>query len=95
MRRAVSGRLSPGEMMKIYMLMVLIGAIAAMSHLSSERAGSLITAAFRARRRTSDDICLLVGNGLRRAVIRFDPAAVRAPPRSTNSASAVGTPRCR
>jgi hypothetical protein len=37
MRRAVSGRLSPGEMMKIYMLMVLIGAIAAMSHLNPER----------------------------------------------------------
>jgi hypothetical protein len=54
MRLAVNGRLSRGEMMKIYMLMVLIGAIAAMSHLSSERAGSLITAAFRARRRTSD-----------------------------------------
>jgi hypothetical protein len=46
------GRLGRGEMMKIYMLMVLIGAIAAMSHLSSGRAGSLITAAFRARRRT-------------------------------------------
>jgi hypothetical protein len=28
---------SPGEMMKIYMLMVLIGAIAAMSHLNPER----------------------------------------------------------
>jgi len=40
-------------MMKIYMLMVLIGTIAAMSHVSSGRAGSLITAAFRARRRTS------------------------------------------
>ena len=37
MRRAASGRLSPGEMMKIYMLMVLIGAIAAMSHLNPER----------------------------------------------------------
>jgi hypothetical protein len=37
MRRAVSGQLSPGEMMKIYMLMVLIGAIAAMSHLNPER----------------------------------------------------------
>ena len=37
MRRAGNGRLSPGEMMKIYMLMVLIGAIAAMSHLNSER----------------------------------------------------------
>ena len=49
-----SGRLGRGEMMKIYMLMVLIGAIAAMSHLSSGRAGSLITAAFRARRRTSE-----------------------------------------
>jgi hypothetical protein len=37
MRLAVSGRLSRGEMMKIYMLMVLIGAIAAMSHLNPER----------------------------------------------------------
>jgi hypothetical protein len=54
MRRAVNGRPSPGEMMKIYMLMVLIGAIAAMSHLNSERAGSLITAAFRSRRRTRE-----------------------------------------
>jgi hypothetical protein len=53
MRRAVSGRPFPGEIMKIYMLMVLIGAIAAMSHLSSGRAGSLITDAFRARRRPS------------------------------------------
>lgn len=52
--RPFSGQPSPGEPMKIYMLMVLIGAIAAMSHLSSERAGSLITAAFRARRRTSE-----------------------------------------
>ena len=51
--RPFSGQPSPGETMKIYMLMVLIGAIAAMSHLSSGRAGSLITAAFRARRRTS------------------------------------------
>jgi hypothetical protein len=53
MRLAVNGRFSQGEMMKIYMLMVLIGTIAAMSHVSSGRAGSLITAAFRARRRTS------------------------------------------
>jgi hypothetical protein len=51
--RPFSGQPSPGETMKIYMLMVLIGAIAAMSHLSSGRAGSLITAAFRARRRTT------------------------------------------
>jgi hypothetical protein len=40
-------------MMKIYMLMVLIGTIAAMSHVNSERAANLITAAFRARRRPS------------------------------------------
>ena len=53
MRLAVNGRFSQGEMMKIYMLMVLIGTIAAMSHVSSGRAGSLITGAFRARRRTS------------------------------------------
>jgi len=37
MRRAASVRRSPGETMKIYMLMVLIGAIAAMSHLNPER----------------------------------------------------------
>jgi hypothetical protein len=32
-----SGQPSPGETMKIYMLMVLIGAIAAMSHLDFKR----------------------------------------------------------
>jgi hypothetical protein len=32
-----SGRPSPGETMKIYMLMVLIGTIAAMSHVNVDR----------------------------------------------------------
>ena len=35
--RPFSGQPSPGEMMKIYMLMVLIGTIAAMSHLDFKR----------------------------------------------------------
>ena len=37
MRLAVNGRFSQGEMMKIYMLMVLIGTIAAMSHVNVDR----------------------------------------------------------
>ena len=35
--RPFSGQPRPGETMKIYMLMVLIGAIAAMSHLDFKR----------------------------------------------------------
>jgi hypothetical protein len=35
--RPFSGQPSPGETMKIYMLMVLIGTIAAMSHLDFKR----------------------------------------------------------